>query len=238
MDDPRIEDADLDRATDREYAAISVLAVLGVVLAALGVLAFLAPPLVAVPALAAGLGLTAFRRIRRSRGVLTGARLALAGLALGGGLTLAAGGYHAWDWYSEYRTLKSLQTRTHAVMDQVVAREWAEVYEQIAPDSPQQKLGLDRFRRRLTGLFAGAGKPEDRQLRALQYLALERGEPVAMAEVRLRLEQRTLDFSVWYRPDETGRWQFMGIGGWETFESVSRRGGPPVPPLPGPWSRG
>ncbi|MFO8012183.1 MAG: hypothetical protein R6X20_02645 [Phycisphaerae bacterium] len=237
MDDPPIEDADLDRATDREYAAVSVLAVLGVALAALGVLAFLAPPLVAVPALAAVLGLAALRRIRRSRGVLTGTRLAATGLALGAGLTLAAGGYHAWDWYAEYRTLTSLQDRTREIMDRIVAREWAEAFAQVPPGSPQHKGGLDLFRRRLTGLFAGAGDPVGRELRALQFLRTERDEPVAMAEVRLRLEQRTLDFHVWFQPDAEGRWRFVGIGGRETFESASRRGGPAAPPLPGPFAR-
>jgi hypothetical protein len=238
MDDPPIEDTDLDRATDREYAAISVLAVLSVALAALGVLAFLAPPLVAVPALAAVLGLAAVRQIRRSRGVLTGLRLATAGLALGAGLTLASGGHHAWDWYGEYRTLTSLQSRTHEIIDQIVEREWAEVFARVPPDSSQHRGGLDLFRRRLTGLFAGAGDPAGRELRALQFLRTERDEAVALAEVRLRFEQRTLDFHVWFQPDAEGRWRFVGIGGRETFESASRRGGPAAPPLPGPFSRG
>ena len=238
MAEPPIKDADLDRATDREYAAVSVLAVLGVVLAALGVSAFLAPPLVVVPTLAAGLSVAALRRIRRSRGVLTGTRLAVTGLALGAGLALAAGGYHAWNWYGEYRTLKSLQARTHAITDQIVAREYAEVFEQIPAGSPQHKAGLNLFRARLTGLFTGAGDPVGHELRALQILRTEREEAVAMAEVRLRLEQRTLEFNLWYQPDEAGRWRFVGVSGRETFESASRRGGPPPPPLPGPFSRG
>ncbi len=238
MDQPPIQDGDLDRATDREYAAISVPAVLAVGLAAVGVVAFLAPPLVAVPLLAAVMGLAALRRIRRSRGVLTGRRLALAGLTLGTGLTLAAGGYHGWTWYDEYRTLRSLAADTHAVMDRIVAREWTEVFKRIPPGTPQHKGGPDLFRRRLTGLFTGAGEPVDRQLRALQVLQTERDEAVAMAEVRLRLEQRTLDFNLWYQPDATGRWRFVGISGRETFESVSRRGGRPPAPLPGPFSRG
>ena len=238
MDDAPISEADLDRATDREYAAVSVLAVLGVVLAALGVLAFLAPPLVAAPALATVLSLAALRRIRRSRGVLTGGRLALAGLLLGAGLTLTAGGYHGWQWYGEYRTLTRLQARTHAITDQILARQYAEVFEQIAPDSRQHEAGLDLFRHRLAGLFAGAGEPVGRELRALQILRSERDEAIALAEIRVRLQQRTLDFNLWFQPDEAGRWQFMGVGGRETFESVSQRGGRGPAPLPGPFSRG
>jgi len=232
------KDADLDRATDREYAAVSVLAVVAVMLAALGVSALLAPPLVAVPVLAAVLGLAALRRIRRSRGVLTGRRLAMTALAVGAGLVLAAGGYHGWQWYGKYRTLTSLQAQTHTVMDRIAAREWTEAFEQISPESPQRKAGIDPFRQRLTGLFAGAGEPVGRKLRALQILRTEREEAVAMAEVRLRLQKRTLDFNLWYQPDGAGGWRFVGMGGRETFESASRRGGSPPPPLPGPFSRG
>jgi len=238
MDERPLDETDLDRAIDREYAAVSVLAILGVVLGALGVSAFLAPLLVAVPVLAAGLSLAALRRIRRSRGVLTGTRLAMTGLALGAGLALAAGGYHAWQWYGEHRTLASLKTRAHAIADQILARRWTEVFAQISPDSPQHEAGADLFRRRLTGLFAGAGDPVGRQLQALQILRTERKEAVAMAEVRLRLEQRTLDFYLWFQPDASGQWRFVGVSGRETFESASRRGSRPPPPLRGPFSRG
>jgi len=237
MDNPPIQDGDLDRATDREYAAVSVPAVFSVALAALGVVAFLAAVLVAVPALAAVLGLVALRRIRRSRGVLTGTRLASAGLALGLALTLAAGGYHGWQWYDEHRTLTSLQTRTHAIMDQIMDRRWAEVWDQVPTDSNQQPLGLDRFRRGMTALFAGAGEAGDRELRALQILPTERGELVAVAEVRVRFENRTLDFNVWFQPDDAGRWRFMGVGARETFASASRHGGPAAPSVPGAFSR-
>jgi len=238
MDEHPIEEADLDRATDREYAAVSVPAVVGVGLAALSVVAFLNEFLVAVPVLAVVVSLSALRRIRRSRGVLTGRRLALVGVVLAAGLTVAAVGYHAWQWYAEHRTLASLQARTRAITDQIVAREYAKVFAQISPESPQHEAGADLFCRRMTGLFAGAGDLVKRQLRALQILRTERAEAVAMAEVRLRLEQRTLDFHLWYQPDEGGRWRFVGVSGRETFESASRHGGPAAPPLRGPYSRG
>jgi hypothetical protein len=238
MTEPPIDEADLDRATDREYAAVSVPAVLGVVFAALGVVAFLAAPLVSVPILAAVLSAVALRRIRRSRGVLTGRRLALAGLALGLGLTLLAGGYHAWTWYGEYQTLETLKRRTHEVGDDLVARNYGTVFDRMPDGSPQRERGLDAFRAHLTRLFAGAGDPVGRSLRSLQILRTDRGEAIAAAELRLDLTQRTLEFQLWFRPDEEGRWQFIGVGGRETLESASRRGADPVAPMPGPYLRG
>ncbi len=231
------KDADLDRAIDAEYAAVSTPAVLGAVCGTLGVTAFLAPPLVAVPVLAIALSLVALRRIRRSRGVLTGGRLALVGLLLGIGLTLGAGGYHAWSWYKTYPTLEPLRRRTHAIMDEITGRRWQEAFERITPQSPQRQAGFDLFRDRLTGLFAGAGDPVQRDLRALQIFQVETGERVAMAQVWLHLEHRTLEFNLSFQADEEGNWQFVGVAGRETFESTSIRGRPEPPRLRGPFER-
>ena len=232
-----IEDAELDRATDPEYAAVSVTAVLGVVLGALSVVAFLVWPLVAVPVLATAVSLAARRRIRRSHGVLTGRRLALAGLVLGLGLTAASAGYHGWQWYGQHRTLHALRDWTDRLLDQGVAGKYEEVFEQMPAGTPQRKGGIDLFRRRLDGLFAGAGAVRDRRLRSLQILQAEGGLTVALAEVRLALEQRELQFQVWFQPDAEGRWQFVGLGGRETFASALERDTPGPQPLLGPFER-
>jgi len=237
MTEPPVPESELDRATDTEYAAVCVLAVLGVVFGALSVLAFLAEPLVAIPILATVLSAVSLRRIRRSRGVLTGARLAVAGLVLGPGLALAAGGFHGWQWYSQYRTLRTIERRAHALTDQVLARQYREVFEQISDDSPQRRMGFNLFQKCLIGLVAGAGDPAKRELRLLQKLQTDRGRAIALADMWVRMEHRTLEFSLWFAPDEEGRWQFIGIGGRETFESASRRGSGQPPPLPGPFKR-
>ena len=238
MTESPIPDAELDRATDPEYAAVSVTAVLGVVLAALSVVAFLARPLVAVPVLATVVSLAARRRIRRSHGVLTGRHLALAGLALGIGLTAASAGYHGWQWYDQQRTLHALREWADGIMDQVVAGKYKEVFDAMPADSPQRKAGFDLFRQRLGGLFAGAGAVRDRRLRSLQVLHAEGGLTVALAEVRLALRERELQFQVWFQPDAQGRWQFVGLGGRETLRSELERGTAGPEPLRGPFERG
>jgi len=231
-------ESELDRATDREYAAVSTHAVLGVAAAALGVVAFLAEPLVVVPLVATILSAWGLRRIRRSRGVLTGRRLALAGLGLGLALALGAGGYHAWRWFHLWRTLTALEAEAGAIVDEVAARRWVALFDRIAPDSPQRRMGADRFRERLVGLLAGAGEVQERLLRSLQVLRTERGEAVALADLVLRTEHRELEFQIWFQPDAEGRWRFIGLGARETFASAARRGTPPPRPLPGPFQRG
>jgi hypothetical protein len=71
-----ISDDPLDRATDPEYAAACPLAVVALIVAALGAAAFLAPPLVAVPLAAAVMGFAAVRKFQKSRRVLAGRRSA------------------------------------------------------------------------------------------------------------------------------------------------------------------
>jgi len=237
MTQPPIQDAELDRATDPEYAAVSVTAVLGVILAVLSVVAFLVWPLVVVPVLAVGVSLLARQRIRRSHGVLTGRRLALGGLALGLGMLVASGGYHGWRWLDERRSLGMLNVWANALMDQVLAKRYKDVFDQMPPDTPQRKQGFDFFRDRLNGLFADAGAVRGCRLRSLQLLKSE-GKAVALAEVDLSLEQRVLRFQLWFQPDAEGRWQFVGLGGRETLQSELNRGTPGPPPLFGPYERG
>jgi len=238
MTDPPIRDSELDLATDPQYAAVSVTAVLGVALAVLSVVAFYVWPLVAVPVVAAGISLVGWRRIRRSHGALTGRRLALGGLALGLGIAAASGGYHAWLWYDEHRSLRTLNQWAETLMDQVLAKKYKDVFEQMPPESPQRKADFALFRDRLQGLFADAGAVRDRRLRALQILKTEDGVTVAMAEIRLTLEQRELQFRLWFQPGPDGRWQFVGMGGRETFRTAMEHDTPGPAPLLGPYERG
>jgi len=238
MTESPVPESELDRATDVEYAAISVPAVLGVVFGALSVLAFLAEPLVAIPILGAVLSAVGLRRIRRSRGVLTGTRLAVAGLVLGVGVTLAAGGYHGWRHYSQYRTLKAIEQRARSITTEILDREYRAVFDRIAEDSPQRRAGFDLFRERLVGLVGGAGDLVEQEMRLLQQLQTDRGQTIALANMVIRMEHRTLEADLWFTPNEEGQWEFIGMSARETFESASRRGGAPPPALHGPFKRG
>ena len=232
------KDGQLDRATDPEYAAISTLAVVGLVLGILGLTAFLALPLAAVPAIGCGVSLLARRKIGQSRGVLAGGRLAAAGILIGASLAVLGAGYHAKVWWNERQILNELQGRAMETVDDLLAGRFDQAFERIAPDSPQRKAGAEMFRKGMTLLLGDAGKVIRRDLIALPMLPTESGALVAPADVRVDLERRIVEITVWFRPTERGTWEVAGIGGQETFESAVKYGiERPPPAVLAPYER-
>ncbi len=229
----------LDRATDPEYAAVCPLAVVALIVAALGGAAFLAPTLVAVPLAATVMGLAAVRKIQKSQGVLTGRKLALAAIVVGIVMVAAGGGWHLIEWLNEQRTLDDLKTQAAETIDDIVAGRHEAVFEKLPDDSPQRKAGPEAFRNALSGLFEGGGNLVRRDLMSLQILPTERGVLVAPADMRVTLEARILQVTVWFRMDEDGGWRLVGVGGQETLESIAKYGDDDTPPdVPAPYERG
>lgn len=230
-----VTDDRLDRATDPEYAAVCPLAVVAVIVAALAWIAFLKPPLVAIPIMALVLGLAALRKIRKSQGVLVGRKLALAAVVVGIAVAAAGGGKHLIVWLNEQRTLEDLKTQAAEAIDDILAGRYETIFERLPDDTPQRKAGLEAFRRGLAGLFEGGGSLVERELMSLQVLPTERGVLVAPADMRVTLERRILQVTLWFRQEEDGGWRLAGVGGQETLESMTKhgdRGGPAEVPAP------
>ncbi|HUU91081.1 MAG TPA: hypothetical protein VM238_07710 [Phycisphaerae bacterium] len=229
----------LDRATDPEYAAVYPLAVVALIVAALGGAAFLAPPLVVVPVAATVMGLAAVRKIRKSQGVLAGRKLALAAVVVGIVIAAAGGTVHLIVWLNEQRTLDDLKTQAAETIDDVLAGRYETVFARLPDDSPQRKAGPEAFRNALSRLFEGGGNLVRRDLMSLQILPTERGVLVAPADMRVTLEARILQVTLWFRLDENGGWRLVGIGGQETLESIAKYGDDNTPPdVPAPYERG
>lgn len=234
------QDGELDRATDPEYAAISTSAVIGLVLAVVGLAAFRSEPLTVVPAAGLALSLLALRKIRLSAGVLTGRRIALVGAVLGGMITAVAGGQHAMARYEQHVTFATLESRANAVLDDMMAGRYQPVYDQMPEDfRKRQAAGADQFRTRFAPLFEGAGKLLERRLDSLQMLPMEKGGVVAPAEIRLTFENRILGMTVWFMSTPAGTWDLVGIGAEETLESQMKHPEQKPPaPIPAPFQRG
>jgi len=233
------KDGDLDRATDPEYAAVSTMAVIGLVAGVLGLAAVLAAPLVALPLAGFILSVMARRKIRRSEGVLTGLGITTAGILLGAAVTLAASAYHGYTSYGQHRILSDLEGRAYAVTDDLLAGRYDKVYERMPEDfRRQQAAGAQEFRSRFLPLFEGAGDFVQRSLMNLQRVPTDKGEVVAPAEVRVDFQRRSLDLTVWFRQKPQGDWELVGVGGQETFESQVKFPSekPPVI-VPGPYQR-
>ena len=246
---PGLVDGELDRATDQEYAAISPMAVVGLVLAIVGITALLAPPLLAVPALGFILSLIALRRIRRSEGVLAGRGIAVAGIVIGLGLAILGGATHGNAWYQERTTLSDLRSRAFQIVDDLAAGQYEKVYRMMPTEwRAQQAAGVQEFRSRIGPLFEGAGPLVSRRLMSLQPLPIEEekakngkaAEPhfVAPAEMEVTLQHRILAVTLWFGQDPDGRWDLVGVAAEETLESQQKYPSQTVPaPVHGPYVR-
>jgi len=234
-----ISNDQLDRATDPEYAAVYPLAAVALIVAALGGAAFLAPPLVAVPVVAIVMGLAALRKIRKSQGVLAGRKLALAGLVFGIATAALGGGYHLSIYLGEQRTLEDLKTQAFETIDEILAGRYEKVFESLPDDSVQRKVGRESFCKVISRLFEGGGNLVERDLMTLQILPTERGVLVAPADMRVTLEARILQVTLWFRLEEDSGWELVGVGGQETLESIAKYGDDDTPPdVPAPYERG
>lgn len=218
----------LDRATDPQYAAVSPRAVLGLLLSAAGLSAPAAWPLVAVPLAGAVLSAWAYRRIRRSEGVLTGKGLALAGLILGLALAVLGGGYHGVRLLRERWTLADLRARALDVTDRLVAGRYDDVYA-LLPAERQAQVTPAAFAAYCRGHFEDAGPLVKRDLMALRIIEGPNGRPFAPAEVQVGLQRRILRVAVIFEQTPAGTWDLLGIQAEPTFESFMKFGGPPPP---------
>jgi len=220
-------DSELDRATDPEYAAVSSSAVVGLVISALGVSAFLTEAFIPAPVVGLVVSLAALRGIRRSRGVLTGRRLALAGAILGAALTVVAGGFHLIRWRQERQVLEDLEATACHIVDELVAGRYEEVYDMIPEDlRERQAAGPARFRTAMERLFRGGGKTLGRRLSTLRIIPTEQGSLVAPAEMRVEMENRIIQIRILLGRNAEGRWELIGVGGAPTFGSMMKFGEP------------
>ena len=234
-------DGQLDRATDPEYAAICTKAVLALAFSIVGVAALLVAPFIVLPLAGLVLGLIALRQIKRSEGVLAGRGIALAAIGAGAAVALAASAYHANNWWKEHRMFTDLKDRSYEIVDDLVAGRYAEVYAMM-PEEFRRRAGTgpEQFRARMAPLLKDAGQVVRRALISLQVLQTEDGQVLAPADMRVELERRYLQFTLWFKqmPDTT--WELVGVSGDQTFDSLGKFGQPseapaePAGPAPEP----
>ena len=228
-------DGQLDRATDPEYAAVSPLAILGLVFSLAGIAAFFKPPLVAVPVVGLAVSLAAARRIRRSEGVLTGQSLAQVGIVLGAALALASAAYHVETFREERRTLHLVEAKANEAVQAIIDKDYRKVYLSMPEDFRARQAGTEKdFADRLEAWFKDAGAFKEQNLLALTPVMTKEQRVIQKAEVRVDLQKRSLEFLLWYLQDETGEWRLVGVACGETFDSQVRSANEQAPPPPPP----
>jgi len=227
-------DSLLDRATDPEYAAVSVTAVSGLILSALGAVAVVlsAAFLVVVPLAGLVTSAIALHQVRRAKGVLTGRWLAIGGMVLGAALALVSGGRSLLAWHQEKTTLQELRNGALEAVDALAAGDYEKLLARMPPEMRAHRENiLAELHQRFDPLFADAGRLVDRKLLSVEIRQTESGEVVAPARVRADLERRILEVTTFWakaRRPAPGEptWQMVGGFGEETFESTTKFGTP------------
>ena len=250
-----LKDGQLDRATDPEYAAVSPLAVIGLLVGIVGAGVYaalliwnfassdtiwvwqVAAPVGAIPIVGLVLSLLAHNRIRRSQGVLAGRGVAMAGIILGAAMTVIFWAVEVYGWRQERQVEAMLATRASQIVDDMAAERYDAVYAMIPEDfRNRQAAGAEEFRRQFLPLFEGGGDLARQDLLSLQVARTTEGEAVAAAEFRVDLRSRSLDIGVWFRRPPGGTWELAGVSGTETFESqIKHPGQSSPPPVRGPY---
>jgi hypothetical protein len=236
---PLPPDSPLDRAMDSEYAAISTLAVLGLVFAVLGALSLVALPLMVLPALGLVLGLLAIRKIRRSEGILTGRGIALAASVLGALALAGSAAWHLQGWLSEQRAYEELSNLSYEITDDILAGRYEKVYNMIPEEfRRRQGRGPEDFRSHIAPLLADAGSVVRRTLMSLEIVTADDNAIVAPAKMRVELQRRYLEFQIVFKKSEAGAWELIGIGAGETMDSQFKfaKDDPEPPKSPPPAS--
>ena len=233
-------DGQLDRAIDPQYASISTMAVLGLLFSLAGLAGFFVIPLVALAAIGLVMSLAAARQIRRSAGVLTGRRLAMAGIAVGAVVAAGAASWHTYEWWTIRQVLTALEARSYEVVDDIIAGRYEKVYSEMPEEfRARQAVGPKEFGDRLGPVFKGAGKILGRTVLSLPPpIPMTEGGSLVRAQVRVELDRRLLDVAViWYQPAGAARWDLVGVGGGETMESMAKYGGEGGPQTISPFQQ-
>ncbi|NIA20750.1 MAG: hypothetical protein GWP05_02010 [Anaerolineaceae bacterium] len=144
------DDAHLDRMVEPEYAAVSMKAILALILTGLGALALLPkqpylsipaisyrlPILIVLPLIALAAAVAALRAIRRSEGTLIGLKAATVATVLSAAFILGSIGQHGYMQYRQKELLRTLREAAQGYLELVMQEKYEPVYQELAANNP------------------------------------------------------------------------------------------------------
>jgi hypothetical protein len=227
----QIDDGVLDRATDPEYAAISLMAIMGLVLSMAGLAAFFVPPMIMIPLLGFLVSLAAWRRIRRSQGVLAGQSLARAGMVLGAAMTLTSAALHLELYREERQVYNLVADEARDAVQAIRERNFGKVYTSMPDDfRARQATSVQAFGEGFDAWLKDAGDFKEQNLLSLTPVMTKEKILIQKVIIRTDFQKRSLEFQLWYMPDTTRRWKLIGVACGETFDSQVKNQGKTAPP--------
>jgi len=226
------DDTLLDRMVEPEYAAISVKAILSLILAGISALALLPSPLylsfpgigyglpllIVLPLVALAASVAALRSIRRSEGTLVGLRAATLAAGLSAAFVIGSIGLHGYTQYREKQLHRTLLEATQRHLELMMQEKYEPVYLEMAANNPriaEKGPTLNQWSSRIKQLMTTGGdyygrdlhrhgikKPED---------PTEGTDPRGQVVYRFRFKRGGVDLSFVFRDSGQG-WKLMGVG--------------------------
>ena len=226
------DDSHLDRMVDPEYAAISVKAILALILAGIGALALLPkqpylsipgisyrlPILVVLPLVALAAAVAALRSIRRSEGTVIGLRPAIVATVLSAAFVIGSIGLHGYIQYHEKELRRSLLEEAQVYLERLMQEEYEPVYQDMAANNPEiAKAGLtfNQWRSRIHTLMMTAGDYYGKNLQRQDLVKpkdpSEGTDRRGVVVHRFRFKRGAVDLSFVFTDSDQG-WELMGVG--------------------------
>lgn len=226
------DDTLLDRMVDPEYAAISVKAILSLILAGIAALALLPSPLylsipgigyglpllIVLPLVALAAAVAALRSIRRSEGTLVGLRAATLAAVLSAAFVIGSIGLHGYMQYREKELHRSLLEAAQGYLELMMQEKYEPVYQEMAANNPliaEKGPTFNQWSSHTKHLMTTGG---DYYGRDLQRHGVKKPEDPtegtdAGGEVvyRFRFKRGGVDLSFIFRDTDQG-WKLMGVG--------------------------
>ncbi len=226
------DDTLLDRMVEPEYAAISVKAILSLILAGIGALALLPkqpylpidgiiyrlPILIVLPLVALAASVTALRSIRRSEGTLVGLRAATLAAVLSAAFVIGSIGLHGYIQYRENELHRSLLEATQGYLELLMQEKYEPVYQEMAANNPliaEKGSTFNQWSSHVKQLMTTGG---DYYGRDLQRHGIKKPEDPTegtdhrgQVGYRFRFERGAVDLNFVFRDTDQG-WKLIGAG--------------------------
>jgi hypothetical protein len=232
------DDAHLDRAVEPEYAAVSVMAILALILTGVGALAMLpqqayvgipgvtyrAPILLVLPVASLLFALAARRKIVRSEGTLVGLRAATAAVALSALFVAGSVALHGYLQHRQYSLNQAILTETQGYLDRLLNEDYESVYREIAANNPgivSEGLSPTAFGEMIGSLLKQGGDYYGRRLQnqgvTMPEDTTEDGEIRGYVTHRFLFKRGAVDLNFIFAQRD-GRWKLMLVKPSMAFE--------------------
>lgn len=194
---------------DRKWPTNHRMAIVGFVLGIAGSAAFFSIYFLVVPLAGLAISLMAMRGLRQSQGVMTGRRLAFAGILICAAVTVTSGTLYSYQVFSRLQEKQALTRQAYEIIDEILAGKYQAETERMPESFREQAFALQYVREKYALKVAGA--PLGRSVGLVQVLGSEDGERRALVDAYVDMPQGRLKICLYFQEEGLGRWQLQSL---------------------------